>query len=710
VDLSALEDEDITAELLSSFSPTPGAGGANQAMDLSSIVNVMQVARNLGIADMTPLGEALLGAQMPGNRAQSAEARRRHGTDGSRGAHPLLDIGPGRAKKELQFHSMLLSPHQIELIFVLCTLLSGRRKIAVQTMFAEAGLDAELLRMFDRMSWGVASRPIPGAPAHLHGPDCECDSAESPLRVQYLRLIHNFYDRDFLGNHNKLLMLSPAEKRYVTDERVDAPLDTALTPESGILCKTIHTLMKEPSESLYKFWLSACLENFLRGCGRMGQSLVARYGALEHTVQHVMSHYADNSVSLQTSFDLLGEIVKCNHTVLAQLDAMLSEEDFEKFRSVVLKNLIDSNVFLRSMYLSVDMITFSYGVSEQDSLTYPHPTAGLSQFGFCLNSLNGAASGEGTSGRASYLRDTWVQFEPTVLSTRAVQTPQSGTKAPAQKGKSTRSSRASSTKSPGRDGSQPSRSADHSEEPSPGSTLSAIGSGVLGALKDIRKATKHFLNFGDSVQSPQTTRKVLPEVRNSLDAEVRMSLDGAELAWDGEYFDCRASPPSGDTDPAMRAAFTPTKEPASKMPRSTYSEEMARDIQEVLLAGSPAKPTSHSVAPAQVQAQSPPATTAGREEEKMDEDTESTNVRTSSAAVQVRDLTAAVQVLSTAPPPAAPENLSRLATFLQEEKTHVLVRLMSTVSLNTINHENICCLNTALMLLLLDHKRYLMPL
>jgi hypothetical protein len=151
----------------------------------------------------------------------------------------------------------------------------------------------------------------------------------------------------------------------------------------------------------------------------------------------------------------------------------------------------------------------------------------------------------------------------------------------------------------------------------------------------------------------------------------------------------------------MRAAFTPTKEPASKMPRSTYSEEMARDIQEVLLAGSPAKPTSHQAAPAQAQSQ--PAATADREEEKMDEVAELANVRTSSAA---RDLTAAVQVLSTAPPPAAPENLSRLAAFLQEEKTHVLVRLMSTVSLNTINHENICCLNTALMLLLLDHKRY----
>jgi hypothetical protein len=497
-------------------------------------------------------------------------------------------------------------------------------------------------------------------------------------------------------------MLSPEEMKFVTGERADAPLDTALTPESGILGKVIHTLLKEPSESLYKFWLSACLENFLRGCGRMGQNIVARYGALEHTLQHVMSHYADTSVSLQTSFDLLGEIIKCNHTVLAQMDAMMSEEDFEKFRSVVLKNLIDSNVFLRSMYLSMDMITFSYAVSEQDSLTYPHPTAGLNQFGFCLNSLNAVACNEGTSGRASYLRDTWVQFEPTVLSARALQSPHSGAKAATQKGKSPRgSSRGALAKSPGRDGSQPSRSADHSEEQSsPGSTLSAISSGVLGALKDIRKATKHFLNFGDSVQSPQALRKVFPAVGNSdeaggsVDAGLRMSVEGADVALDSEYFDCRTSPPHGG-DAGM--AFSPEKESPSKMSRSTYSEEMARDIQEVLLAGSPAKPTSQAA----VRARHLAAFVDG-EEEKTDEDASAAEVGTASG----KDLTAAVQVLSAAPPPAAPENLMRLANFLQEEKTHVLVRLMSTVSLNSINHENICCLNTALMLLLLDHKRY----
>ena len=101
---------------------------------------------------------------------------------------------PKVAKKELQFHAMLLVPHQIELIFVLCTLLSGRRKISLQRRFSDLGFADVLRGMFDRMSWDAppfsGSNPI----EHLHGPGCECNP-ESAVRVQFLRLIHNFYDR-----------------------------------------------------------------------------------------------------------------------------------------------------------------------------------------------------------------------------------------------------------------------------------------------------------------------------------------------------------------------------------------------------------------------------------------------------------------------------------------------------------------------------------
>lgn len=80
---------------------------------------------------------------------------------------------------------MLLVPHQVELLFVLCTLLSGRRKIDVQKKLADLGLVQSMQDMFTRLSWGA--EPFLGANPmeHIHGPNCECNP-ESAIRVQVL--------------------------------------------------------------------------------------------------------------------------------------------------------------------------------------------------------------------------------------------------------------------------------------------------------------------------------------------------------------------------------------------------------------------------------------------------------------------------------------------------------------------------------------------
>jgi hypothetical protein len=64
-----------------------------------------------------------------------------------------------------------------------------------------------------------------------------------------------------------------------------------------------------------------------------------------------------------------------------------------------------------------------------------------------------------------------------------------------------------------------------------------------------------------------------------------------------------------------------------------------------------------------------------------------------------------VKVLMGSDPLRLPSTLQRFGAFLANEKTSILLRLMTTTSLNSINHENICCLNTVILILLLDHKR-----
>ncbi len=636
-DLSTLDDEDITAELLNSFSPTLPDGSnhphGSSAMDLSNIVSVMQVARNLGIADMTPLGEALLSATNTPLVHHEAFLSQRSQTARRQSLH---NISPARAKKELQFHAMLLNPYQIELVFVLCTLLSGRRKIAVQQRLHTASLETVLLRMFDRMSWGSPPLNPGAAPQHIHGPNCECD-AESPVRVQFLRLVHNFYDRDFLGNDNKLLMLSAAERLFVQQERADMEIPREMNDNSGLLCKIIHTLSKEPPESIYKFWLSACVENFLRGCGRMGQFVVSKLGRLEYTVKQIVQHDLEGNASLQTFFDLLGEILKCNHSLLDTFNTQLSEEDFQKVCKVTMANLVDSNVFVRSLFLSVEMIAYSYGSCERNDVLYPHPASGMDLFGFHMNSLSAPHSTlpQQRSGALGYLRDTWVQFEPTVLSRRAVplssaQLATDAAAASAGTGSKVspkgRSDSAAST--PGRSG------VDTSGE---SSAASSFSTNIIGAFKDIRKATKHFLNFGDNVK---------PTTSTSHEIVTKPSADEAEH--ESEYFDCRSSPPAASRSHSSSVpdALGPVTVPVDAL------------VQQVLLAAS---------------------------QENISETVE--------------------EQLRAAMPLMVPDNLSRIVRFLTEEKINIIVRLMSTVSLSTINHENICCLNTVVLILLLEHKR-----
>jgi len=56
-----------------------------------------------------------------------------------------------------------------------------------------------------------------------------------------------------------------------------------------------------------------------------------------------------------------------------------------------------------------------------------------------------------------------------------------------------------------------------------------------------------------------------------------------------------------------------------------------------------------------------------------------------------------------------PNSLFRISLFLKQEKANILLRLFGTVTLRTINHESICCLNTLLLILLFENKRGQLP-
>ena len=231
------------------------------------------------------------------------------------------------AEAEIIIKSIVLAPYRVEVLFVLCTLLNGKRKIDFQGALADMGLVQILNVMFDKFEWHNAAQDEAQTP--LHGPGCGC-SLDASLKIQFLRLIHNFCDRDYSDNQTKLLLLTDAERAMLeSTDLTPLPLRHA---NPGLLCKIIATLVQQPADSIYRFWLASCVEAFLRRATRHEQLFVARTPLLQSLVDEILSGGGYRAQgSFQSAFDLLGEMTKGNRRTLQLFHRTLSNDQFTKF-------------------------------------------------------------------------------------------------------------------------------------------------------------------------------------------------------------------------------------------------------------------------------------------------------------------------------------------------------------------------------------------
>lgn len=245
----------------------------------------------------------------------------------------------------------------------------GRRKYDAQDLLKQLGVVDVLEGMFQRLPWyspqaqngqlmtDDQSAPLmrDEPPQHngIHGVEgCNC-TPESALCVQYLRMLHNFCDRDCDNYEGRQLLLSESEKDFIKFGSVRQRCKT----KPGLLSKIIFSFIRESDESPYRFWLASCIESYLRGSLPDEQLFVAKSGLLDHLVKEISSNRLHCAGSLQTSFDLLGELSKGNTDVVELLVDDLDEERFRKLMSVASTNLVDSNVFIRSLLLSLERLS-----------------------------------------------------------------------------------------------------------------------------------------------------------------------------------------------------------------------------------------------------------------------------------------------------------------------------------------------------------------
>ena len=159
---------------------------------------------------------------------------------------------------------------------------------------------------------------------------------------------------------NEIRISADEKEKLIFDEDIEESSEPL-----GLLSKIIKllTIQNEESYSAYRFWLASCVEGYLRGSQPEDQILVAAHkDFMNHVVRDLIALVGSDCHGLQTNFDLLGEMVKFNSIVLSQLDANLTEDQFQKLFDVVRMHLVDSNVFVRSLVLTLEFEVMSTDV------------------------------------------------------------------------------------------------------------------------------------------------------------------------------------------------------------------------------------------------------------------------------------------------------------------------------------------------------------
>ena len=349
--------------------------------------------------------------------------------------HLKLLEDKNKIKKSIKQYITLFKygSYQIEMLFVLSTLLGSKRKVDAQNELSQLNIVELLSSYLEYIEWGNIysdnKRPsfseeninVQDDTAY-HGDGCNCD-CDSALKIQYLRLIYSFCCRDSENLENKLKLFTEKDiqnfleagyldlikiilrDKYLfyknnknvkfnkdfltlvqllkldnenelnrlnnTYKDIENLIYKICSPsrvknlikfynkkdnEMGLFIKLIFKYMQECFFSSARFWISSCIEVMLRGNNSFLQTYSIYSGLLYCLLNDILYGKQDKNQTLQISFDILGELVKFNKCSFFILDYCFCDntEFIEFTKKIVSKEtLIDSNVFLRAIILSI---------------------------------------------------------------------------------------------------------------------------------------------------------------------------------------------------------------------------------------------------------------------------------------------------------------------------------------------------------------------
>uniref|UniRef100_A0A8C1QGT7 Transient receptor potential cation channel, subfamily C, member 4 associated protein b n=1 Tax=Cyprinus carpio TaxID=7962 RepID=A0A8C1QGT7_CYPCA len=229
----------------------------------------------------------------------------------------------------------------------------------VHRMLAEFKLIPGLNNLFDKLIW---RRQPSGHVLHRQNQNCDC-SPEISFKIQFLRLLQSFSDH----HENKYLLLSGQELNELSDIYLNANVfemealnntdrNLVCDGKKGLLTRLISVMKKEPIDSSFRFWQARAVESFLRGTPSYAdQVFLLRRGLLEHILYCIIDSGCKSHDVLQSYFDLLGELMKFNIDAFKRFNKYVNtEEKFQMFLTQINSSLVDSNMLVRCIVLSLD--------------------------------------------------------------------------------------------------------------------------------------------------------------------------------------------------------------------------------------------------------------------------------------------------------------------------------------------------------------------
>uniref|UniRef100_A0A8C0IZI8 Transient receptor potential cation channel subfamily C member 4 associated protein n=1 Tax=Chelonoidis abingdonii TaxID=106734 RepID=A0A8C0IZI8_CHEAB len=250
--------------------------------------------------------------------------------------------------------------YKLEVLYVLCVLLMGRQRNQVHKLIAEFKLIPGLNNLFDKLIWRKHSASA--LVLHGHNQNCDC-SPDITLKIQFLRLLQSFSDH----HENKYLLLNSQELNELSAislkaniPEVDAVVNTdrslVCDGKRGLLTRLLQVMKKEPAESSFRFWQARAVESFLRGATSYAdQMFLLKRGLLEHILYCIVDSECKSRDVLQSYFDLLGELMKFNIDAFKRFNKYINtDEKFQIFLNQINSSLVDSNMLVRCITLSLD--------------------------------------------------------------------------------------------------------------------------------------------------------------------------------------------------------------------------------------------------------------------------------------------------------------------------------------------------------------------